>query len=919
MGAAEQLYAKYLRRETEFTELVKALRSFYHSLNADERGEVVDILGSISEPDATRELLQLYVECQWRTTRFQIIRALSKNPTPRSLEFLMSIAKDPTDVPLCEAALWALGQSRSPQAGRFLVHLFAGCRESIRPYVVGALGRIPDNTLQAELVELLAKAIDSNESLLTRHLVSTLSELRSAAARPLIHSLLARPGNPTLARTALLSLGKLSRDVGDLKAYEKHFQGDVFTSDLFASVQAQIMMRSRFSVEECIEKALTSDDMLPVFALELNLFPEQEVLDALTARAADGSVKRLCRILASLNFVDVPNWYSTLFPFRTLTRERVFHILESIQSHESESFLPLLEASRAKSLRDIRSPLFERWFQAASLSLPHAERVFTPYLESDAWTELPTDQKITVINHFVNFALCVQSDETHFEAVCDVLKKTLLKEELPQVRARLLRAFGQLERFDEDVFAFVRNRIHDIRLASSALFYVEKSQPPGGLDLCLEIIAEGSHKNQLAQGLLRAMAEQKGNIGQNTALDQFLKRCLTRECPPETQLLALNFLVRHPRRDLLTAIVSFRRAEERLQLAAIVALRNFADDMAVDALQECLGSSSESVVGRALDSLTCAPGPRAKMIVLEFLERNIHDLEVCDKVIRCLGPLHGLGVGLNLSGRVERLIHANPHHPMIDGLFLLKERLNPRSALSLVAAGRGVEIEEVDAKLEAALPCYADFDEELRSVLRAAELPFTRPDLFGGAIDKSAVVVQLCKAIDMRIGATWGKDALFPSLERSLHVFQNIVHGAGLAEEPPSPERTLRFFELAPRFQPTDLPLAKMSALARGILQGRVIGDHWRIFDGLRAWAVALMLFGRPSEGMFASLSQEQRAGLPLVKSSSDDVLDLVSRLLRLQETRSLAVHRHTFSSVSDLEGIRREAFDLLARLQVLV
>jgi hypothetical protein len=110
-----------------------------------------------------------------------------------------------------------------------------------------------------------------------------------------------------------------------------------------------------------------------------------------------------------------------------------------------------------------------------------------------------------------------------------------------------------------------------------------------------------------------------------------------------------------------------------------------------------------------------------------------------------------------------------------------------------------------------------------------------------------------------------------------------------------------------------------MSALARGILQGRVIGDHWRIFDGLRAWAVALMLFGRPSEGMFASLSQEQRAGLPLVKSSSDDVLDLVSRLLRLQETRSLAVHRHTFSSVSDLEGIRREAFDLLARLQVLV
>lgn len=922
MGAAKQLYAKYLKRETEFSELVRSLRSFYHSLNADDRAEVVDILGAISEPDATRELLQLYAECQWRTTRFQIIRALSKNPTPRSLEFLMTIAKDPTDVPLCEAAVWALGESHSPQAGRFLVHLFAHCRESIRPYVVGALGRIPDNTLQKELLQLLEKSIATNESVLTRHLVSTLSELRSQAARPLVLSLLGLTGNPALARTALLGLGKLSRNVSELQPYEKFFQGDVFSSDLFASVKANVVIRASFTLQECVEKALSCNETLPTFALELNLFSEADVLQELLARAesmAEGNVKRLCRVMAALNFESVPSWYAKIFPLKSLTRERVFHVLESIQSHESDLFLPLLEAARAKSLRDIRSPLFERWFQAASLSLPNAECVFTPYMESDTWSELPTDQKITVINHFVNFALCVQSDQAHFQTVCDVLKKTLLKEELPQVRARLLRAFGQLEHFDEDVFSFVRNRIHDIRLASSALFFVEKAHPPGGLELCLEIIAEGNHKNQLAQSLLRAMAEQDGRIGQNTALDQFLKRCLTRECPPETQLLALNFLARHPRRELLGAIVQFRRAEERLQLAAIVALRNYADDTAVDALQECLLSSSESVVGRALDSLTCAPGPRAKIIVLEFLERNIQDLEVCDKVIRCLGPLPGPGMGVDCSARVERLIRAHPQHPMIDGLFLLKERLNPRSALSLVAAGRGEEIQEVDAKIEAALPCYAQFDEEIRSVLRAAELPFLRPELFGDSIDNSAVVVQLCKAIDMRIGSTWGKHSLFPCLERSLHVFQNVVHGAGLAEETPSAERTLRFFDLAPQFGSNDLPLPKIASLARGILQGRVVGDHWRIFDGLRAWAVALMLFGRPSQGMFSSLSSEQRKGLPLVKASPEDILTLSQKLLHLQDTRSLAVHRHTFSTVYDLENVRKDAFEVLARLQVLV
>jgi HEAT repeat protein len=920
MGAARQIYGRYLRRETEFADLVRSLRSYYHSLNADEREEVVDILGGIAHPDATRELMQLYAECQWRTTRFQVIRALSKNPTPRSLEFLMGLAKDPSDVPLCEAALWALGQSRSPQAGRFLVHLYGKCAESVLPFVVGALARVPGHGLRPRLVSDLARAVDAGESLLTRYLVSSLGEMREPTALPLILPLLGRRENPALARTALLAVGKLARSLDCMRPFERWFQGDAFASDLFASVRSQVALRASLSAEDCVDRVLSSTDPLPMLSpvsLELNLFPADEVFEILSARDLDSGFRPACRLLACLGFPSMANWYALLFPFRSLTRERVFHVLESMQAHESADFAPLLEAIRAKSLRDIRSPLFERWFQAASLTLPDAETVFGPYLESPEWRDAPTDQKIIVINHFVNFALCVQADDAHFESVCSSLKKALLTEELPQVRARLLRAFGQLDRCDDEVFAFIRNRIHDVRLASSALFCVERARPSGGLDLCLEIVSEGTHKNQLTQGLLRCMAEQAGSVGPNLALDQFLKRCLARECPPETQLLALNLLARHPRRELLPQIVSFTRAEERLQIAAVVALRNHADDAAVDALAECLHAGSESVVGRALDSLTSAPGVRSKLVVLDYLESHLDDLQACDKIIRCLGPAGVAGV--DLSGRVERLIRASPNHPMIDGFFLLKERLNPGSALSLVTRGLGADLEAIDERIAADLPCYLTYDEELRSVLRAAEMPFARPEIFGSAVDTSVCVVQFCKAIDMRIERTWGKGRLFPALEKTLHVFQNIVHGAGLGEETPSAERVLRTFDLAGAFTRDDLPLGKICALTRGILEGRVVGDHWKIFDGLRAWAVALALFGRSAPAIEGMLSASQRRVMPYCAMDGAAVLDVARALIRLQDARSLAVHRQTFASLGDLRGVRSDAMALLAAIQGLI
>src|SRR4051812_46882299 len=93
-------------------DLFNKLRTHYHSLHAQDRDEAIDLLGAMNDTDSARELIQLYGDCQWRSTKFKIIRALSQAPVQRTLEFLFRIARNgQQDIPIAEAAIWSLSQT----------------------------------------------------------------------------------------------------------------------------------------------------------------------------------------------------------------------------------------------------------------------------------------------------------------------------------------------------------------------------------------------------------------------------------------------------------------------------------------------------------------------------------------------------------------------------------------------------------------------------------------------------------------------------------------------------------------------------------------------------------------------------------------------------------------------------------------
>jgi HEAT repeat protein len=154
---------------------IASLREYYHSIHDAERAQVIELLGDMKEPEAGRELIQIFEECEWRATKFQVIQALERNPTSRSLEFLFSLAQDSNDIFIAEAAIRSLGQTHHRLAALFLIHYYQNCAKELKPSIIGALGQIPDRTLVPSFLSDLPIAIKNNQIQMIKNLVVTLA------------------------------------------------------------------------------------------------------------------------------------------------------------------------------------------------------------------------------------------------------------------------------------------------------------------------------------------------------------------------------------------------------------------------------------------------------------------------------------------------------------------------------------------------------------------------------------------------------------------------------------------------------------------------------------------------------------------------------------------------------------------------
>jgi hypothetical protein len=175
-------------------------------------------------------------------------------------------------------------------------------------------------------------------------------------------------------------------------------------------------------------------------------------------------------------------------------------------------------------------------------------------------------------------------------------------------------------------------------------------------------------------------------------------------------------------------------------------------------------------------------------------------------------------------------------------------------------------------------------------------------------IDKAPTVLEYCKALDLILERHFGQKHLFPKLDRELHDFQTLWHRIGFGEEYPNGDRVITALGLKGKITQEWFPLHKAKLVCATFFNGKILQDRIKIFDGLRAWAVILLVFARkvPSAGGPAG---------PLIKLtglSDDQCVQISKRLMQLQDLRNPAAHRQTYPELESVKVVRNEAVELI-------
>ncbi len=901
----------------------------FFSLNEAERVGAIRELAATRSVEAARELIQIYFDCEWRSTRREILRLIPQCASQRTVEFLFQIALETKDIVLSEDATLALGRTHSPLAAAFLGNVYRHSDESLKAAAASALATIPDASFAPEIQQDLEKSQGAQNGKLVRNQILALGELKWNAALPKLRSLIdseiARRSQPGLLLGALLAYGKISRDLSDFSRWESGFSNDALEGQIFQSVRAQVQGRAQWTLEDYLKRLFAEAEPHPALPLELLTFPMKDVLDGFELFRDEPKVKplffaRACFALSRLAGAELSKTYDSLAGEAVADPEMARIWLESVSHHRDPKQGAKLAATAAKfeavAFSNPAHAVFPQYLQTLALLHSDGSAAFRALFKSDAYLKLGAEAKMTVLNAATDHALCVQPFATARTQAAQLLVERLPAESDEKLQARVLRALARLRWSDQGSLSFVKAHLEKPALTASCLAYLEANPSRPGLQ-AIEALLSGPKSEEVRKtfgsAVFRALAAQEKLMQEWPKAAAVLESSFgAKDASEETQSQILRLLARYPFPSLLEAVhTKIKTGSPRLKLLGVVAVKAYTQEASAEVLSPLLTSTDRSLAGRALDSLCALPGLRPRRLVIDYLRDHSDDFDSCEKITRSLQPIPGIPA--YFADTVAAILEKSPQHPLWEALVSLRDRLRP--ALNPSATGGavslGAEITAVEVILRQKVPAYDALDESVKTALRSAELPFARPELFTDSVDKASSVLEYCKALDLQLEKSLGRNVLFPKVERQLQDFQTVLHALGLDDESTSASEVLKATGLTETFNMDSFPLHKMRIVAHQFFTGRIVNDGFKVLDGLRAWAVILLLFTRKLPG-----APTLKAPITVQGATDSQLTHLSRRLIALQEIRNPAAHRQTYLKMPAVEEVRREVLEMISSVQ---
>lgn len=864
----------------------------------------------------SRSLIRRYKESEWRSTRLEVLREFANTEfsDQRAILFLVDVVRSNEDLAEQKLAVFALGQKKS--ASRFLKNYYSICNEALKADVAYALGQFQDEGAVVLLRADFKKALDKNDSLWLKNIVLSLGELKVFSSLADVRSLLERKVQEEfldrdLISAILFTLGKLDRDPAFLLSFRKYFLSDSLLFQVFQNVSGQIQIRSQFKIEDYLGKLVQNTNPHPSLPLELLAFPEKEVTEGLGLIDSEKEGGSLLLALRGVPFSSRKEWIEKVWsgakdPVRSwFEKVPAFSGADEWIKKNKPSQLDLRVAWLQMALRTSESPemLGELFLDEADVFLKEGNASLA--------------QAMDYLNVWMDWAFT----EAPEAVVLHVKKWETIKAPI-EVKGRIFRILaelGSVKSFREVLAAWVQEKSREWSpegftraLRNSYLMMLDRfpaaADFKGLYDMWSKL--DDAEKKGSAPRILSVLEKTKMVSGENAMLLKWLKE-IESNSSPEIQMAILKFLRVNPLAEWEEYVLDRAQPTSSIPvlLQAVIALKHYSQSQdASRALLVYLSQEwkkkNESLCGRTLDSLCAHSTLIAKKGVLEFLKENILDEIVVDKVYRSFDPQNKGGV--DFVQTLEKLAQENPNHASWEKLVQLRDRVQLATKHEGKAGAGSVAVSELDLGIAQVIPQFKKLDSITQSALRAAEQLFA--DESTAPVDKAPIVLEYCKALDLVLEKNLGQKYLFPKLDTAIHDFQTLWHGIGFSDDYPSLEKVLNSLGLKNKLATDYFPLHKMKLMSQTFFNGKISQDRYKVFDGLRAWAVILLVFCR-------KLPAGSNHGGPMIKLTGltdEQCIQMAKKLMTLQDLRNPAAHRQTYTDMNSIRNIRSEAIELI-------
>jgi hypothetical protein len=888
-----------------------------YSLLESERVRSIREWASQPTADHARLLVRTYRESEWRSTRLEVLRHFGHFQDSRSLQFLIEIATKNEDLAEQQLAILALSQRRNRTAQVFLRRFYLKAPDTLKPHLAYALGQSQDFSAIPVLLKDWDIAYARQDWLWLRNMILALGELKAFEVLPRLRKLLERAavGESELTFATLFAMARLERDAESLQQFESRYVEDSLLYQIFQSTLSQVQIRSQFKLEDYLDKVFTSPDPHPILPLELQAFDLNEVEEGLSVFSIETDWPRFMIALKGVPSKKRVSYLQRILAVLTTEEEQLEFLTKLtglIDDENQDAVSKLLEPFSKSNVGELRL----KWLEAlAHLVDVSKDAVF--FLEQQKDSGLA----IRYLNLWSEWTLV---KDVAPATTSKIVTEWIQKYKLPvSVYARLIRACAELKVESKAMIDRFGSDFKDPNLRGSVL-------------ILLESFPKAVAFKSLLQEVSSLSAAEQESIGQRllAVFEAYAEAGVKLDSAMSSQIDAiLKLFSNHFNIDLRVGVLRYLRAAREVavkpewqkyvieqsksqnamvELNAVVALKNDCDSRpASEALIEKLESPSTIIQGRALDGLCAHLSLISKRAVIEYLRANLLKEEVVDKIYRSFDPANKGGE--EFVKAIDQMLNANPDHPLWEKLVALRDRLSLAQVTQADGSAESAEVtealREVDAQLSQMIPLFSKLDPTTQSALRAAEQPFMQAMNFKNLpIDKAPTVLEYCKALDLLLDRHLGQKHLFPKLDGQLHDFQTLWQRIGFGEDYPSADKVMNALGLKGKITPENFPLHKAKMMCGTFFNGKIVQDRFKVFDGLRAWAVIFLVFARKIPHASGPIG-------PLVKlqnATDEKCISVARRLMMLQDLRNPAAHRQTYTDLATVTHVRNEAIELL-------